>query len=74
MRLQGTIEVERRAEVIAAPLAALGFDGEGVYVVVRGARRGKLRPELGARDASWVEVLAGLEPGDRLEPPGREGV
>jgi HlyD family secretion protein len=69
MRIQGAIEVERRARVVAAPLAALGFDGEGPFVVASGRGRDKRRPALGTRNASWVEVLDGLEPGDRLLAP-----
>jgi multidrug efflux pump subunit AcrA (membrane-fusion protein) len=74
MRIQGTIQIERREDVVAAPLAALGFDGEGPFVVVPGATRGKQRPRLGARDANWVEVLEGLETGDLLESPRRGDV
>ena len=67
MRLQGTVEVERRSAVVAAPLAALAFDETGPFVRIRGDGDRKHRPSLGARDATWVEILDGLESGDRLE-------
>jgi HlyD family secretion protein len=71
MRFVGTVEVERTPRVLVAPLEAVRSlpDGPLVY---RRARFGveAVRPRLGRHNDRWVEVLAGLAPGDQLRLPG----
>ncbi|MEM8930586.1 MAG: efflux RND transporter periplasmic adaptor subunit [Acidobacteriota bacterium] len=74
MRLRGTIEIERRADVVVVPEEALFAGPDGVWVWSRDllGRRQKIRPELGQRDENGFEVVAGLNPGDRVLAPDAE--
>ena len=61
------IETARREGVLAIPVTAvLGSVDQGVVTVVRGDERIETQIELGVSDGSYVEVLAGLEEGDRI--------
>lgn len=67
MRFRGRVETGRAEGVLALPLAAVAPGPDGPVVWRRSA--GRARPvavELGRRTADWVEVLAGLEAGDRI--------
>ncbi len=72
MRFSGEIEVERVEDALRAPADAV-FGSPSGPVAFRRGRLGveTVRPEIGLRTGDWVEVLAGLEPGDRLaaRPP-----
>jgi multidrug efflux system membrane fusion protein len=72
MRFQGQIEVERVEDALRAPADAVFGSPDGPVSF----RRGRLgleavRPRIGLRAGDWVQVLAGLEAGDRLaaRPP-----
>ncbi len=68
MRVQGSVLVERRPPVLAVPVAAIQRGDDGPFVTARRWLRGKERRsvELGRRDGSWVEVVSGLEEGERV--------
>jgi len=73
MRFAGTIEVERAARVVVAPLDAVRSLPGGPLVYRRTAFGVEpVRPRLGRHDDRWVEVLAGLAPGDRLRLAGAQ--
>jgi len=67
MRFRGQVETERHADVLTVPAAAVTPTPEGP-LVYRRATFGfeRVRPELGRRNGEAVEVLSGLEPGDRV--------
>lgn len=67
MRLRGRVETERREGVLTVPAGAVTPTPEGP-VVYRRATFGfeRIRPELGLRNPETVEVLSGLEAGDRV--------
>lgn len=67
MRYRGTVEYERVAEAIVIPLDAI-FDSPSGPVVRRRGLWGTSDVEvrLGKRNRETVEVLSGLEPGDRI--------
>lgn len=70
MRFQGEIEVERATGVLLAPAAAVRSTAEGAVAYRRslfGAER--VAPEVGRRNADFVEILEGLEEGQVLLPP-----
>jgi membrane fusion protein (multidrug efflux system) len=67
---EGRIIRERR-DALTIPIAAVDGDGDGASASVTRARRGQVERaavELGLRDsaADTVEVVSGLEPGDRV--------
>jgi multidrug efflux pump subunit AcrA (membrane-fusion protein) len=68
MRVQGSIVVERRPPVLAVPVAAIRRGEHGPIVTTRRwLRGGQPRPvELGRRQGTWVEVISGLEEGERV--------
>ncbi len=71
MRFQGEVEVERAAQALVVPLAAVRADASGPVVTVkRGFGKEQRRPTLGRRNGEWVEVLAGLEEGERIWQEG----
>jgi HlyD family secretion protein len=79
MRFLGTVEIERAPQVLVVPAAAVFNHADGP-VVYRRTRWGftAVHPELGRRNARWVEIRAGLAPGERvarrdLAAEGREG-
>ncbi|MEN9704509.1 MAG: hypothetical protein RLZZ393_388 [Pseudomonadota bacterium] len=66
-RVEGRIEVARRADALQVPVAALLRQAERwcVYAVQGG--RARLRTvEIGLRNADTAEVLSGLEPGQTV--------
>ncbi len=72
MRLRGQVEVARVEEALVVPLAAVEVTGSSPSPRVRlrsgfGSRWQDL--QLGPRDARWVEVVQGLELGDRVWLP-----
>ncbi|NEY89308.1 efflux RND transporter periplasmic adaptor subunit [Tabrizicola oligotrophica] len=51
----------------AAPITALGISPEGPIVLkVSGDTARQITVQTGIRDAGWVEISAGLQPGDRI--------
>ena len=71
MRFQGKIEIERIPGAVVVPLELVTPDPEGAFVWVRrGMGRSKVRPELGARNDTLVQILSGLEVGDVLLTQG----
>jgi hypothetical protein len=71
MRFLGTVELERLEGVLAIPLAAVRPGPEGATVRVRrGFGEEVVFPRLGSRNAEWVEVLEGLQEGDRVRLGG----
>lgn len=68
------VELRRVPDALRVPTSMLLHDATGVFVYVdRGGRIATARPELGARGAEHVEVLAGLAEGDVLLAPERAG-
>ena len=66
MRFRGTIAVETSTATLTVPRTAVYFDLEGPYVLVKTAfGRRQVRPLLGRINADLVEVLDGLDEGDR---------
>lgn len=74
MRFVGTVEVQRAPAVLVAPLDAV-VSGAGGPLVYRRTGFGSepVHPRLGRHNDLWVEVLAGLRPGDLLQLAGRGG-
>lgn len=75
MRVRGEVEVERTAPTPSLPLLAVRPTADGPTVVVaswRGERT--VAVELGRRDDQRVELLGGLEVGDRVVLPAAEVV
>ena len=72
MRFQGTVETGRAAGAVVVPAEAVLATPEGPVVVRRaplglfGSGGKPVRPQLGRRNGRLVEVLAGLQPGDRI--------
>lgn len=67
MRFRGTIVTDSVAQVLTMPGAAVFSDARGPYVWVKTAfGQRKVYPTLGRRNDELVEVLAGLESGDRV--------
>ena len=67
MRFRGEVLVERLDEVLAVPSAALSTDSAGVFAVrSRVFGRERVALELGRRDQLGVELLSGLDLGDRV--------
>jgi len=77
MRFRGQVETERRADVLTVPAAAVTPTADGPLVYRRTTFGVEpVRPELGSRNADTVEILSGLEAGDRVTlgvPEGAEG-
>jgi HlyD family secretion protein len=67
MRFRGTIETDRIADVVLVPLATVHATAEGAVVYRKaGSDTEVARVTLGRRNREMVEVLSGLEPGDRV--------
>ena len=71
MRFVGAIAAETLEDVLAVPAVCVASDEGGAFVEVRSGPGGlfgsrKVYPELGRRNDDYVEVLSGLEPGDRV--------
>ncbi|HEY1551474.1 MAG TPA: HlyD family efflux transporter periplasmic adaptor subunit [Kofleriaceae bacterium] len=73
MRFRGNVEVERRPNAIVVPVECVFVKPDGpVAYRKRGQGFERVKLELGKRSASAIEVVKGLEPGDRVartEPP-----
>jgi HlyD family secretion protein len=67
MRFLGTIEIERVAKALVAPLESV-FNRAGGPVIYRKTGWGSeaVRPVLGARNDRQVEIRSGLKAGDRV--------
>jgi len=73
MRFRAEIERERMAGVLSIPLDAVLHDEEGAYVLRRTWRGSeRVEPRFGRRSADEVEVLDGLDAGDRVVLDPRE--
>ena len=77
MRFQGTVIANRLVDVLAVPAECVGADKRGAYVDARGPVAGlfgtrKVYPELGRRNREYVEVLSGLEAGNRVLRRGED--
>jgi multidrug efflux pump subunit AcrA (membrane-fusion protein) len=71
MRFRGRIEVSRVPGVLQVPLAAITSTARGPEIVrVVGGKSQAVVVKLGRRSRDAVEVLAGLEPGDRVSLAG----
>lgn len=67
MRFRAEIERERIADVLRIPLDAVRHDARGAFVLRRTWRGSeRVEPRFGRRSTDLVEVLAGLEAGDRI--------
>lgn len=65
--VKARITVEQKPAGLVVPLAALQAFRDWVVVFVRVGDTYEVRPvELGHRDATSVEILSGLEPGDQV--------
>ncbi|HEX4452840.1 MAG TPA: HlyD family efflux transporter periplasmic adaptor subunit [Kofleriaceae bacterium] len=73
MRFRGNVEVERRPNAIVVPVECVFVKPDGpVAYRKHGQGFERVKLELGKRSASAIEVVKGLEPGDRVartEPP-----
>jgi HlyD family secretion protein len=67
MRFRGRIELERTKDLLLAPVDAV-FSSPSGPVAFRRQWKGSERVpvELGRRNERWVEILSGLEDGDRI--------
>ncbi len=74
MRLRGTVEVERLADALVVPVAAV-FPGPDGSAVTRRRLFGRqsVLPVFGKRNAEHFEVVSGLAEGDRVLRRGGEG-
>ncbi|MGC8872972.1 MAG: efflux RND transporter periplasmic adaptor subunit [Chloroflexia bacterium] len=62
-----TIVTQERRDVLLVPRTAVERVGERNYVtVLRGSRRQRVPVTLGVTDASFCEILSGLEEGERV--------
>ena len=67
MRFFGTVEIERAPHTLVVPAETV-FNRTGGPVVYRRTGWGftAVHPELGRRNARWVEIRSGLSAGDRV--------
>lgn len=72
MTVSVDVEVARRRQVLAVPLALLhDADTPSPWVLKASDGRARRQPvKLGLRGARFAEVVEGLQAGDRLVPPG----
>jgi len=68
----GSLETVHRRDAVAVPEQAVVLDGgrEVVFVVLDGETFVRREVQLGIRDGGLVEVLSGVEPGDRVVVDG----
>ena len=67
MRFRGEVETERRVKVVVVPVEAVFVKADGpVAYRLRGGALERVKLELGKRSATAIEVVKGLEPGDRV--------
>lgn len=73
MRFRGTVEIERHENLLLAPAEAVFWTAEGPVAYETGlwGRPRPIRPRVGLRNETQVQILSGLEAGDRLrlKPP-----
>jgi multidrug efflux pump subunit AcrA (membrane-fusion protein) len=70
MRVQGRIQLENRPRQVVVRAAAVRPGASGPIVVKKRLLGTVDQPvEVGTRSGDWVEVLSGLEPGDRVVMP-----
>ncbi len=70
MRFRGQIVSDQIEDVVRVPARAVTVTPEGPAVQVRGVTGTRMvQPKLGRQGSGWFEVLAGLEPGDRVRVP-----
>ncbi len=70
MRFRGTVEYERVANAVVVPLDAITDSPSGPVVQRKGLFSTRsVSVQLGKRNRENVEVLAGLDPGDRIVVP-----
>lgn len=67
MSVEVKIQVARRERALVLPRKAVGAGSEGTVMVVQGGRAEPRRVRLGLRDHLFVEVLDGLQEGDRVQ-------
>ena len=72
MRMQGTIEISRSSQVLAVPASAVkrGVTSPQVEVFSRLGGGTLRRVALGRRSGDWVEVVEGLDEGERVALDG----
>ena len=67
MRFRGQVETDRIVDAIQVPTEAVFVMADGpVAYVDRGGHLERVHLELGRRNATAIEVKAGLAPGDRV--------
>jgi multidrug efflux pump subunit AcrA (membrane-fusion protein) len=67
MRVRGEVEVERISDTLTIPLDAVSVDAGGSHVTQQGWRtKTRVPVRLGARNASRIQVIEGLQAGDRV--------
>lgn len=67
MRFRGTVEIARVAGAVVVPSEAVLATAAGPRVFRRSWRGAEaVTPRLGRRNPRWVQILAGLEPGERV--------
>ena len=67
MRFKGTIEIEQKRDVLLIPIDAVVASPTGPAARVQTFRGSRIAPlELGDSDGKAIEILAGLEAGDRV--------
>lgn len=67
MRFKGTIEVAKKSDVLLIPVSSVFPSPNGPVARIRTFRGSRLVPlQLGESDGDTIEVLAGLESGDRV--------
>ena len=73
MRFRGEVETQRLANIIQVPAEAVFVTPEGPVAYRADGSRVKLK--VGKRNATAIEILEGLKPGDRISrvDPTREG-
>ena len=66
------IDYDQRADALVIPRNALLDDeNDSAVYVVRGGKAARVAVKLGYYDGEWVEVRAGLKPGDRVVTAGK---
>ncbi len=67
MRFKGTIEVDKKPDVLLIPIDAVFASPTGPATRVKTFRGSRIAPlELGDSDGDSIEIFAGLEAGDRV--------
>ena len=75
MYAEVTLTTEKHENVLLAPKAALIYEEERVFAfVVDGERAQRVLLETGLSNADQVEILGGLEPGQKIIVAGQDGL